>query len=179
MREIKFELREGSSEQTSKRIGYESYDPYFDGGAWYYVLDSDDILNCRTYWPKGMNKLFRRQYTGLHDATKWGQLKPAEQKAWLDSGKTKEEWNGKEIYEGDILGGDKGDILGGDIRTAQVKFGEYCNDREYADHAEGTGFYIENRDGVDSLTQKLINVYGLKVIGNLHENPELFKPEGK
>ena len=43
------------------------------------------------------------QYTGLKDATKWEQLKPEEQEAWLAKGKSKEGWNGKEIYEGDIL----------------------------------------------------------------------------
>jgi uncharacterized phage protein (TIGR01671 family) len=43
------------------------------------------------------------QYTGLKDNTKWEQLTKSEQKDWLNSGKTKEEWNGKEIYEGDIV----------------------------------------------------------------------------
>jgi len=43
------------------------------------------------------------QYTGLKDSTKWEQLTELEQQDWIKSGKTKEEWNGKEIYEGDIV----------------------------------------------------------------------------
>ena len=43
------------------------------------------------------------QYTGLKDNTKWEQLAIEEQKAWLATGGTKESWNGKEIYEGDIV----------------------------------------------------------------------------
>jgi hypothetical protein len=52
------------------------------------------------------------QFTGLYDNTKWEQLTGKEQSAWLNStyqkdGKTlnhaKDDWNGKEIYEGDLL----------------------------------------------------------------------------
>ena len=42
------------------------------------------------------------QYTGLKDNTKWEQLTKDEQNEWLEKN-TKEEWNGRKIYEGDIL----------------------------------------------------------------------------
>lgn len=44
-------------------------------------------------------------FTGLLDKTKWEELEPEEQQHWLSSGRTKKEWNGKEIYEGDCPGG--------------------------------------------------------------------------
>jgi hypothetical protein len=43
------------------------------------------------------------QYTGLLDGTKWEKLTDAERSAWLASGKTKAEWNGKMIFEGDVV----------------------------------------------------------------------------
>jgi uncharacterized phage protein (TIGR01671 family) len=72
--------------------------------------------------------------------------------------------SGKKIYEGDILEGD--------IPTSAVMFGEYDNHRQYADHAAGVGFYIENRDGIDKINRNMIDVYHLKVIGNIYQNPE-------
>lgn len=42
------------------------------------------------------------QYTGLHDATKWENLPEKEQQEFLRIHK-KEDWNGKKIFEGDIL----------------------------------------------------------------------------
>ena len=43
------------------------------------------------------------QFTGMKDSTKWEELTEKEQKAWLATGKTKEEWKGREIYEGDVV----------------------------------------------------------------------------
>ena len=51
----------------------------------------------------GLHQVDIIEYTGLKDNTKWEQLTKTEQKAWLTQGKTKEEWDGKEIYEGDIV----------------------------------------------------------------------------
>jgi uncharacterized phage protein (TIGR01671 family) len=66
-----------------------------------------------------------------------------------------------------------GDVLAGNIPTCVICFGKYKNDKEYADHAEGIGFYIKNSDGIDHLTQDMINIYELEKIGDIYSNPEL------
>ena len=43
------------------------------------------------------------QSTGLHDNTKFEDLSEEEQEEWLESGKTADEWQGREIFEGDIV----------------------------------------------------------------------------
>ena len=43
------------------------------------------------------------QSTGLHDSTKFEYLSEEEQEEWLESGKTADEWQGREIFEGDIV----------------------------------------------------------------------------
>lgn len=43
------------------------------------------------------------QYTGLKDATKWEELTEKEKSDWTKKGNPLSEWEGKEIYEGDIL----------------------------------------------------------------------------
>ncbi len=67
--------------------------------------------------------------------------------------------NGKEIYEGDLLKYAEGSV--GVVKYIM------------------TGFYVARDDGCIYLyaSASLENNYGVKVIGNIHENPEL--PEGK
>ena len=43
------------------------------------------------------------QSTGLHDSTKFENLSEEEQEEWLESGKSADEWQGREIFEGDIV----------------------------------------------------------------------------
>lgn len=76
--------------------------------------------------------------------------------------------NGKEIYSGNILDGNIGKHI--------VRFGEFDNKKDYADHSDGVGFYLE-RDGKCnySLNSSLIRIYNLEVIGNIYESPNLLK----
>lgn len=76
--------------------------------------------------------------------------------------------HGKEIYSGNILDGNIGKHI--------VRFGEFDNKKDYADHSDGVGFYLE-RDGKCnySLTNSLIKIYNLEVIGNIYESPNLLK----
>ncbi len=45
------------------------------------------------------------QFTGLHDATKWDELTPAEKLESIRNGVKEKDWKGREVYEGDILRG--------------------------------------------------------------------------
>lgn len=43
-----------------------------------------------------------KQFTGLHDSTKWDELSIEEQNKWLES-HTIDEWIGRPIFEGSII----------------------------------------------------------------------------
>lgn len=76
--------------------GYYVFNPFFRR-AEIHSFDRD-----RSYVSEVIPETVGR-YTGLKVNTKWDDLTPEEQRKWLSSGKTEDEWNGKEIYEGDIL----------------------------------------------------------------------------
>jgi hypothetical protein len=100
------------------------------------------------------------QFTGLHDSTQWEDLKSKEQKVWLDSGKTKEQWIGKEIYEEDIV----------NIRHPFDKGGDFgnTNGRVFWD---GDGWAHGNQSG---RPPKAMWEY-CKVIGDVYKNPKSLK----
>lgn len=85
-------------------------------------------------------------YTGLKDATQWEDLSEEEREAWTRDGNMPSEWNGREIYEGDIL------------------------------EVEGLFIPIEYERGSFWLGQEPLHEFGLslrEVLGNIYENPEL------
>lgn len=104
------------------------------------------------------------QYTGLKDNTRWEQLAEEEKQEFYNQHKSEDGrsikyqnindvehlWNGKEIYEGDILKGPN-------------KF---------------RGI-VEFEDGAFTIRKNLLyyqrEPMGLEVIGNIYENPELLK----
>lgn len=110
------------------------------------------------------------QYTGLNDSMKWEELSEGEKEKFLselnhieDRMNAKEDWNGRKIFEGDIV-------------DRKVKFpeivvfhdGDWVLDYSYASGKESgynycnLGFYAKERGGV-------------KVIGNIFDNPELLE----
>ncbi len=109
------------------------------------------------------------QYTGLKDSTKWEQLTDAEQKKWIDSGKTQEEWNGVEIYEGDILlvpnNPTMSDPMGeSDFCPVVMESGAFG----YRQGSTFESFVSLYGDGCNSVDEE-------EVIGNIYENKELIK----
>lgn len=117
------------------------------------------------------------QYTGLRDSTKWEQLTVAEQSEWLKYHK-KEEWNGKKIFEGDIVkiaycfGWD-------DEQEKDIPEEEYIS-KVYS--IDGCPFCVDllHCDGDMSPIAWLDWSYDdaeIQVIGNIHDNPELLKEE--
>lgn len=120
------------------------------------------------------------QYTGLHDATKWENLPEKEQQEFLRIHK-KEDWNGKKIFEGDIVKADNGKHSS----VSVVKFGEYYPKMFYDMldifcpsmlHLNANGFYLESNKHEDMI---LFKSRHLVVIGNIHDNPELLKEEAQ
>ena len=96
------------------------------------------------------------QSTGLHDSTKFENLSEEEQEEWLESGKTADEWQGREIFEGDILTSQDG--TDGLISRFIVKRDEFY-----------TGFTPMNRECYG------FNRTMCEVIGDVHQHPELLE----
>ncbi|KKK70181.1 hypothetical protein LCGC14_2926580 [marine sediment metagenome] len=109
------------------------------------------------------------QWTGLYDNTKWEDLTTIEHLDWIDKGQTKDDWKGKEIYEGDIIAPPNFDC------KAIVKFGEYNNDRAYEENVCGYGWYYETIE--DNQIWDMYDLQMYKIKGNIYENPELLKGE--
>ena len=96
------------------------------------------------------------QSTGLHDSTKFEDLSEEEQEEWLESGKIADEWQGVEIFEGNILTSQDG--TDGLISRFIVKRDEFY-----------TGFTPMNREGYG------FNRTMCEVIGNVLQHPELLE----
>lgn len=114
------------------------------------------------------------QYTGLHDATKWENLPEKEQQEFLRIHK-KEDWNGKKIFEGDIVKADNGKHSS----VSVVKFGEYYPKMFYAmldmfnpgiPHLNANGFYATTTKHEDMI---LFKSRHFEIIGNIHDNKSL------
>lgn len=99
------------------------------------------------------------QFTGLYDSTKWEELTKEEQEKFLnqinaETGRenTKNDWKGREIYEGDILNVTYSDQIG------------ECH------HAEN---YVLDDLRTTSVIGWLDYANELEIVGNKFDNPEL------
>ena len=112
-----------------------------------------EAYGLRSYWNKNVVLM---QSTGLHDSTKFEDLSEEEQEEWLETGKTADEWQGREVFEGDILTSQDG--TDGLISRFIVKRDEFY-----------TGFTPMNREGYG------FNRTMCEVIGNVLQHPELLE----
>lgn len=127
------------------RVWSESEQRYIYGLS-RYLFGSDDNEKCTLYIPQDFKAIFE-QYTGLKDK------------------------NGREIYEGDILGGI--------YEHGYIAYCDKCKQLQFFDADMGCMMCsgdIYWRDIVESERDGEL-VGELEVIGNIHENPELFKKE--
>ena len=171
MREIKFRAWDKKEEVMIYPENFIKQNGIFKGESWEQVIPA---------WSMGETKdrIFM-QYIGLKDNTKWEELTQEEQERWLrfrktenrnlanfplnlirkwfNSKKAKNEWKGREIYEGDI-----------------VKFQSIFHPYEEIGVIKwkDNGFYIVGRRNDDVFLHPCNTEYIL-IIGNIYENPEL------
>jgi hypothetical protein len=123
------------------------------------------------------------QYTGLKDNTKWKDLTEEERTKWTQDGNMPSEWNGKEIYEGDIVGvpfitpmgvwEDKYDPE--TIYEVIFEHGEFALKRPLFNQPlkawlkKEKGEYIPNYGNRTIIKEDFIG----EVIGNIYEHPDL------
>ena len=112
------------------------------------------------------------QYTGLHDATKWENLPEKEQQEFLRNHK-KEDWNGKRIFEGDMI-----KPFDDEIEKMVVEFhhGQFllCL---YGERGYMAEYGWEEEGNYGCFEAEPLSSYGddIEVIGNIHGNPELLE----
>ena len=101
------------------------------------------------------------QSTGLHDDIKFKDLSEEDQKEWLESGKTADEWQGRDIFEGDIVK----IIYDGEPFIGVVVY----------DLGETDFKATNNREDYGNNFQYLTVGESIEVIGDIHKNPELLE----
>jgi len=107
------------------------------------------LYNCDRTYLYYTDEFIAMEYTGLKDNTKWEQLSKEEQHNWLwpAKGRTRESWNGKKIYEGDIV--------------------------QFITH-DGSGV-VEYNAPTFKAGDFSLKGYECKVIGNIYTHPELLE----
>lgn len=111
------------------------------------------------------------QFTGLKDSTKWEDLTENERREWTRLNMPSK-WNGKEIYEGDII-----KIEGNVFVNQNNSYTLHKIQYGYKDWGVGVYFvgincFTENGEpSCNHLNQKWVN--DCEVIGNIYENKEL------
>ena len=101
------------------------------------------------------------QSTGLHDNTNFKNLSEKEQEEWLGSGKTADEWQGREIFEGDIVK----IIYDGEPFIGVVVY----------DLGETDFKATNNHEDYGNNFQYLTVGESIEVIGNVHQHPDLLE----
>ena len=133
-----------------------------------------EAYGLRSYWNKNVALM---QSTGLHDNTKFEDLSEEEQEEWLESGKTADEWHGREIFEGDLI---HYTYRGFDWYVPVVyeegRFEVYHGTLSTIPASKiPSGKYATNIG--NSISMHRVEFTDMYVAGNIHENPELLEVE--
>ena len=164
MREIKFK----AFHKSSKKI----FDVYSFTDTEVIENSTDGIFTSDTL-PALREECELLQYTELKDCTKFEELSEQEQQFWLIKNK-KEDWKGKEIYEGDIV---------------EIIFNEdYIDNNDYIEIEEGSikkgliifydgGFFfkLKNKKFFLFLYDICSVDIEIKILGNIYQNSELLE----
>ena len=114
-----------------------------------------EAYGLRSYWNKNVALM---QSTGLHDNTKFKDLSGEEQEEWLESGKNADEWQGREIFKGDIVK----PRIGKPFVVKHFIFGQ---------GVFKTALITSDGHGFDGIYHGNL----VEVIGNVHQNLELLE----
>ena len=131
-----------------------------------------EAYGLRSYWNKNVALM---QSTGLHDNTKFEDLSEEEQKEWLESGKTADEWHGREIFEGDLIHYTyKGFDWYVPVVYREGRFEVYHGTLSTIPASKiPSGKYATNIG--NSIRMYRVEFTDMYVAGNIYENPELLE----
>lgn len=159
MREILFR---GVSEVTDEWVYGYLVITRIKGNEYFSIVPYDDLAKTLTEkrWFQVIPETVG-QFTGMFDGTKWEQLTKEEQSEWLKK-HTIDEWNGRMIFEGDIVDcWSEGINAQGAVRQRidglWIIYPAWQNQQFWG--------LCPNRNGSTSV----------KIIGNIHDNPEQLK----
>lgn len=138
-----------------------------------FLKDANQVLDIEIiFFELGIVKLTNNEFyefediilmqsTGLHDSTKFEDLSEDEQEEWLKSGKTADEWQGREVFEGDIVK---------IIYDREPFIGVVVYDLGEADFKA-----TNNHEDYGNNFQYLTVGESIEVIGDIHKNHELLE----
>ena len=117
------------------------------------------------------------QSTGLHDDTNFKDLSEKEQEEWLESGKTADEWHGREIFEGDLIHYTyRGFDWYAPVVYREGRFEVYHGTLSTIPASKiPSGKYVTNIG--NSIRMYRVEFTDMYVAGNIYENPELLEVE--
>ena len=137
---------------TNQIVDVESI--FFEIGA--VILTNDEFYQ--------FEDIILMQFTGLHDSTKFEDLSEEEQEEWLESGKTANEWQGREVFEGDIIN------INTTFRNPMTGSGTLTLNKNFEVIFVNGMFTIEGSSMGIGKDLKYITV-----VGDVYKNPELLE----
>ena len=130
-----------------------------------YIAMDDLICSCNDGpITRNFQDVVLMQSTGLHDDTKFEDLSEEEQEEWLESGKTADEWQGREVFEGDIVN------INTTFRNPMTGSGTLTLNKNF-EVVFINGMFT--RDGTSMGISKDLKY--LTVVGDVYKNPELLE----